>query len=66
MSRSVRAKEQSTQDADIKAQIKRQSEGIEDLKQQVKQSKQDMDQRIKLVQSQPTSQSAPTPQGINV
>jgi hypothetical protein len=66
MSRSVRAKEQSTQDADTKAQMKRQSEEIEDLKQQVKQSKKDMDQSIKLVQSQPISQSAPTAQGSDV
>ena len=66
MSRSVRAIEQSTHDADMKAQIKRQSDEKEDLKQQVKQSKNDMDQSIKLVQSQPTSQSAPTAQGSDV
>jgi len=36
------------------------------VKQQVKQSKKDMHQRIKLVQSQPISQSAPTAQGSDV
>ena len=56
MSRSVRAKEQSTQDARVKTQMKRQSEQIEGLKQQVKQSETEMDQSIKLVQNQPTSQ----------
>ena len=50
MSRSVRAKEQSTQDADMKAQIMRQSEEIEDLKNKLKHSKIDMDQSIKIVQ----------------
>ena len=66
MSRGVRAKGQSTQDAEMKAQMKRQSEEIEGLKQQVKQSKIDMDQSVKLVQNQPTSQSAPTAKGSDV
>ena len=66
MSRSVRAKEQSTQDAEMKAHIKRHSEETEGLTQQGKQSNIDIDQSIKLVQNQATSQSAPTAQGSDV
>ena len=58
MARSVRAKEQSTQDAEIEAQMKRHSEEIEGLKQRVKQSKIELDKRIKFVQNQPTAQGS--------
>ena len=60
MSRSVRAKEQSTQDADMKAQLKRQPEEIEDLKHRVKQSKIDMDRSIKIVQHPAVAKASQT------
>ena len=62
MSRNVRTREQSTQDADTSAGIKRHSEYIEDWKQQVKKSKIALHQSFKLGQPQSAIQSAPAVQ----
>jgi myosin heavy subunit len=53
LTRSVRAREKTTHDAEMQAQIKRQADEIEDLKQKVKQSKQELTQDIKVIEKQP-------------
>ena len=51
--RSVRARENTTHDAEMQARIQRQADEIEDLKQKVKQPKQELTQDIKVIEKQP-------------